>query len=217
MGGQVGGDLASRVALGIIADAAPAWSTPDDITASLGQANQRIYQVGHNPDLRGLGTTIAGICVLPDTVVIFNVGDSRVYSSTSGFLQQLSIDDALIDAHGQPTNIITQSLGQADPVTPHVSTVPRDGTAYLICSDGVSSVITPASLRAAALKPHARDIAEAIISATRSAGAHDNFSFALVAIPAVEQSSEPQLAPDHNETTAAAEHRTTPEKEVAPS
>ncbi|MDT7763985.1 MAG: family protein phosphatase [Mycobacterium sp.] len=221
MGGHVGGDLASRVALGVIADAAPAWSTPEDVTASLHQASERVYQVGHDPDLRGLGTTIAGVCVLQNTIVVFNIGDSRVYSSTSGFLQQISMDDAVTDKHGQPTNIITQSLGQAEAVTPHVTSAPRDGAAYLICSDGVSSVVTAAGLRAAALKPQARHFADAIIDATKAAGAHDNFSFAIVAVPAVEQSPElPPAQYDNAEKTSTAsatddaitvlEHETTP-------
>ncbi|MCV7281788.1 serine/threonine-protein phosphatase [Mycolicibacterium flavescens] len=185
MGGHAGGDLASRVALGVIADVSTTWRTPEDVVAGLHQANERVFQVGQNPDLRGMGTTIAGICVLDREVAVFNVGDSRIYSVNSGFLQQVSTDDAIIDAEGRPTSTITQSLGQRLPVEPHVTLCPRDGTSYLLCSDGVSGVMTAAGLRAAVMKADFAEVAESIVDATRQGGAHDNFSFALISVGAV--------------------------------
>lgn len=184
MGGHAGGDLASRVALAVIADCATAWRTQADIAATLTEASERVHQVGADPELRGLGTTIAGVCVLDAEVIAFNVGDSRVYSIGSGFLQQVSIDDAVLDSNGRPSNVVTQSLGQTAPIEPHLQAFPRDGAAYLICSDGVSSGLSPASLRAAALQPSPRQCATSIIDTTRANGADDNFSLILVEPPA---------------------------------
>ena len=183
MGGHAAGDLASRVALGTVADSSSTWRNSDDVAKTLVQTNDRIRQVGSNPDLRGLGTTIAGVCVLNDEVIVFNVGDSRVYRLDSGFLQQVSVDDAVTDTHGRTTNVVTQSLGQRDPVSPHVAVFPRDPTTYLICSDGVSAVNSPASLRAAVLKADTRACANSIIDATRANGAEDNFSLILLDLP----------------------------------
>ncbi|MCK0177626.1 PP2C family serine/threonine-protein phosphatase [Mycolicibacterium sp. F2034L] len=193
MGGHAGGDLASRVALGVIADVSPSWQSPDDVVKGLQEANDRVFQVGQNPDLRGMGTTVAGICVLDSHVVAFNVGDSRVYSLNSGFLQQVSEDDAVLDGSGRPTSTITQALGQRLPVEPHITLHPRDGTDFLLCSDGVSGMLTAAGLRAAAMQPGAAEIAEAIITATRQAGAEDNFSFALLSV-----SPSPSQEPHHD-------------------
>lgn len=194
MGGHASGDLASRVALGVIADASPTWITAQDVTASLRAANERVFQVGNNPDLHGLGTTIAGICVLPTSVVVFNVGDSRVYGINNGFLQQISVDHALTDDHGRPTNLITQSLGQRDPVDPHIVTAPRDGTTYLLCSDGVSGVMSAADLRAAALKTDPNDFASEIVRATSNGGASDNFSLIIITVPSVATEGKPHPA-----------------------
>jgi protein phosphatase len=196
MGGHSGGDLASRVALGVLADAAASITSADDVVAALHAANERVFQIGHNPDLRGLGTTIAGICVLAEDVIIFNVGDSRIYTISDGYLQQVSIDDALTDERGRPTNVITQSLGQRTRVAPHVTTMPRNGTTYLICSDGVSGTMSPAELRGAALRPDPAEIAAAIIDATTAAGAGDNFSFALAAPLAVTYGPPPDERPE---------------------
>ena len=185
MGGHAGGDLASRVALGLIGDAASTWRTPQDIARSLAETNDRVRRLGADPDLRGLGTTVAGISVFDDAVVAFNIGDSRIYNVDHGFLKQVSHDDSVTDKHGRPTNVITQSLGQDGAVEPHLRTTPRDGSSYLICSDGVSGGVSPSSLRAAVLKATSRDCAESIIDMTRANGADDNFSFLLVEVPAV--------------------------------
>ncbi|MGV0852652.1 PP2C family protein-serine/threonine phosphatase [Mycolicibacterium phlei] len=183
MGGHAGGELASRLALSVIADIAPGWTTPDDVADGLQQANDQVHQVGQNPELLGMGTTIAGVCVLADRVVVFNVGDSRVYSISDGVLQQLSVDDALLDEEGRPTHRITQALGQRTPVDPHLTLQPRDGTGYFVCSDGVSGMMSDDALRDALTRPDPVGAAETIIDATRKAGAQDNFSFVLISVP----------------------------------
>lgn len=183
MGGHVGGDIASRVALTVIAERSPNWRTDQDVTTTLTDANDQVRAVGNEADLRGLGTTIAGLCVTDDGVIVFNVGDSPVFSITDGVLTQISIDDSVFDTNGRPTNIITQSLGQLPPVQPHVKMLPLQPATYLLCSDGVSGVMTPEELKAAVQLPDVDDCAADIIATTRQNGAHDNFSFLIVEIP----------------------------------
>lgn len=204
MGGHAGGDLASRVALGVIADAAPTWGAPEDVSTALGAANDRVLQVGQNPDLHGLGTTVAGLCVLPTEVVVFNVGDSRVYNVKDGFVQQVSVDDAVTDGDGRPTGVITRSLGQRGPFEPHVAVQPRDGSTYLICSDGIHGTVSAAGLRAGALKPDPVEFAQSIIASARDNGAADNLSLILVSIPAVTVDVPVPEATPRCDTTAAA-------------
>lgn len=183
MGGHVGGDIASRVALTVIAERSPNWRTDEDVAATLIDTNEQVRAVGDDADLRGLGTTVAGICVTSDGVIVFNVGDSQVFSITDGALTQMSIDDSVFDTNGRPTNIITQSLGQFPPVQPHVKVVPLQPATYLMCSDGVSGVMTPEELRAAVSRPDLDECVAEIIGTTRENGAHDNFSFIIVEIP----------------------------------
>jgi serine/threonine protein phosphatase PrpC len=203
MGGHAGGELASRVALGVLADAAPHWRDSTDVETTLVETNDRVRQVGANPDLRGLGTTIAGVCILSDSVIAFNVGDSRVYSINSGFLQQISVDDSVLDANGRPTSTITQSLGQTQPVSPHVQVLPRDGATYLICSDGVSGGMSAAALRAAALKPTLHECVSSIVDGTRANGAEDNFSVILVEVPPIRDAGGPDATrPDRHSPPA---------------
>ncbi len=188
MGGHVGGDLASRVALTVISERSLDWRTGEDVAATLLDTNEQVRAVGMDADLQGLGTTIAGLCITDDGIIIFNVGDSPVFAITDGVLSQISIDDSVFDSNGRPTNIITQSLGQFAPVQPHLRVLPRQAGTYLMCSDGVSGVMTPEDLRAAVLQSDLDDLATDIIATTREKGAHDNFSFVIVEIPDLPES-----------------------------
>ncbi len=183
MGGHAGGDVASRVALTVIGERSPNWHTEEDVASALIETNDQVRAVGVEAELQGLGTTIAGLCITGDGVIVFNVGDSQVFSITGGVCKQISVDDSVFDTNGRPTNIITQSLGQLAPVRPHVEVLPLAAGTYLMCSDGVSGVMTPEELEAAVRRPDLDDCAADIIETTRANGAHDNFSFLIVDIP----------------------------------
>lgn len=185
MGGHAGGDVASRTALQMIATMAPGWAGAEDISASLCYVSDWIHDMSRGSDLAGMGCTIAGVCLTTDELLVFNVGDSRVYSINGDSLDQLSVDDAVLDGAGRPTNIITQSIGQnpADqPVGPHVRSLDvLDGT-YLMCSDGVHGQMEHHDLQAATSCSDRSDGAAVIIGTTRANGATDNFSFVLLDI-----------------------------------
>lgn len=201
MGGHAGGNLASRVALTVIADMSPDWRTEQDVASAMNETNDQVRAVGEEAGLQGLGTTIAGLCITADGIIVFNVGDSQVFSITDGVLNQISIDDSVFDSNGRPTNIITQSLGQTPPVAPHVEVLPLRAGAYLMCSDGVSGVMTPESLSAAVLRPALDDCAAEIIVSTRESGAHDNFSFVIVDIADLDTDQDAELAESAGEPT----------------
>jgi serine/threonine protein phosphatase PrpC len=180
MGGHAGGNLASRVALNVIAEVSQTWRSPADVEAALHDVNAQVRAVGAETELEGLGTTIAGLCFLADELIAFNVGDSRIYSITDAQLQQLSIDDSIFGADGRPTNIITQSLGQPDPVRPHVLRLPLKEGSYLMCSDGVSGMMTDAEFADAVQSDDIAQWCAAITEAVQANGADDNFSFVIV-------------------------------------
>lgn len=183
MGGHAGGNVASKLALMVIAEGSPRWRTVEDVAATVTHANDRVRAAGVEAGLEGLGTTIAGLCLTDQGIIVFNVGDSRVYSIKSGPPQQLSHDDSVYDVNGRPTNVITQSLGQQGPVQTHVTTMALQSGTYLMCSDGVSGMLTDAELDAAVSPVELADCAANIIERTRGKGAEDNFSFVIVEVP----------------------------------
>jgi PPM family protein phosphatase len=199
MGGHAGGNIASKLALTVLADRSAQWRTVEDVAATIAYANDQVRGAEVETGLEGLGTTIAGLCLVADGIIAFNVGDSRVYSITGGQPQQLSHDDSVYDVNGHPTNVITQSLGQPGPVQTHVTTLPLQPATYLMCSDGVSGMLSDAELRAAVAPVDLADCAANIIKSTRSNGAEDNFSFVIVDIPDL---SSPDTQPAEVETLA---------------
>jgi protein phosphatase len=186
MGGHAGGDLASRVAMNLVGAALREWRSADDVSDALLAINDQVRAVGIETDLQGLGTTIAGLCFLSDRLVVFNVGDSRIYSIDDGALKQLSVDDSVFDTNGRPTNIVTQSMGQAAPVRPHLLELPlRQGT-FLLCSDGVSGLMSDDELREVVQAADAGDWGARIVETVRANGADDNLSFVIVEVSATQ-------------------------------
>ena len=95
----------------------------------------------------------------------------------------------MFGADGRPTNVITQSLGQPGAVQPHVLGLPLQAGTYLMCSDGVSGMMTDDEFAAAV---HSADLAECaadIIRIIRENGAEDNFSFVIVDVESVDVDS----------------------------
>ena len=121
-------------------------------------ANYKIYEAA-SKDIRykGMGTTIVTSLVSGDKIYLAHVGDSRAYRVRSGNLDQVTRDHSLLedykDAKPDMTeeeernfphkNVITRALGMRDTVQVDVKTEDvADGDIYLLCSDGLSGMIT---------------------------------------------------------------------------
>ena len=154
MGGHAAGEVASRMAVERLARDAHRAVDEAGLTELLLDANAELFAAMHRqPACRGMGTTVAGIAVGPERVIAFNVGDSRVYRIDGEGLEQLSTDDTpgpkLADGRtaAMTSNLITQTLGgdydEAE-ITPHLLSLPPAARErYLLCSDGLSDLLTP--------------------------------------------------------------------------
>ena len=95
MGGHDAGDVASAVAVEELAQVRHPGSTldVDSILAALDDANRVIVAQG---GVNGMGTTITGLAGVETAggthVLVFNVGDSRVYQLAGDRLDQVSVD-----------------------------------------------------------------------------------------------------------------------------
>jgi serine/threonine protein phosphatase PrpC len=190
MGGHAAGEVASRaVAESLVRQAALAVD-PAGVAATLELANRDLFELmAERPVLRGMGTTVAGVIVSPGRVLVFNIGDSRVYAvGDGGALEQLSTDDT--PGPKQPdgrTALVTSSLitqvlgGTTRPATlePHVLERPLEpGARFLITSDGLTDLVPPAEI-AAAIDAHDRESVERLFHLAMSAGGLDNLSIVL--------------------------------------
>ena len=175
-----------------------------------------------------MGTTLTAVYVGQRDVSIAHVGDSRAYRFRDGELLRLTDDHSLVDEllrQGRLTpeeavehpqrSVITRALGPEGLVEVDTrSYSARDGDVYLLCSDGLTTMLAEARL-AELLGAHEtlREKGEALIAAANEAGGRDNITVVLLRVeeldagasPLTEEAPAAQVAGD-----AAAAHATDP-------
>ncbi|TJZ42206.1 serine/threonine-protein phosphatase [Streptomyces piniterrae] len=188
MGGQPGGEVASALAVRHLASYGPTLDSEEAVRDALKLCNHAVYAAAErDPTLLTMGTTVAGAVVLPDSLLVFNVGDSRVLDATSDGLRQVSVDDSPPLPPGRrTTSLVTQSLGGSDrysAITPHVTTSPlATGCRYLVCTDGLTDPV-PEDALDGLLRAH--DDGRAAFELWKSAieaGGPDNITLALIGV-----------------------------------
>ena len=198
MGGHGAGDLASRLAIETMTSAARIRPlSPEGVLAALDGANRAIVTY---EGARGMGTTITGLALLEtpggtEQLMVFNVGDSRVYRLSGGHLDQVTVDHSEVQelvkagvitrdqARIHPRrNIVTRALGTTPASRPdYWLLTAAAGDRYLICSDGLYSEVPDehiASLLANGGSPQAT--ADALVAAAEVAGGHDNITVIVI-------------------------------------
>ncbi len=203
MGGHAAGDVASAlVVAGLRALDVRESIRPPDLVSVLVAINDDIVRHGQeHPETRGLGSTVTGLAKVAvggaDHWAIFNIGDSRVYRLMGEDLARATIDhseteelvlDGVITAeqarHHHHRNVITRSLGQAEPPQVDLWVLPQTpGERFLICSDGLSGEVEDADLRAILVAhPDPEAAADALVEAALAAGGRDNVTALVVAV-----------------------------------
>ncbi|GAB2596293.1 hypothetical protein GCM10027168_31370 [Streptomyces capparidis] len=189
LGGHPGGEVASALVVRRLATLGPVLDAEEPVREALEGCNRAVFAAADaGPGLTAMGTTVAGAVLLPESLLVFNVGDSRVFAmSDDEGLRRLSVDDSPPLAPGQrTTSVVTQSLGGSPEftgVTPHVRTVPlTPGTRYLVCSDGLTDPV-PEETVEAVLREHGDGRAAfELWKAAIDAGGPDNITLALVRV-----------------------------------
>ena len=169
MGGHAAGELASATAVATLADLAEDVLDQGEaltrLAAAVDEAGASIGQVvADNPDLAGMGTTATALYWLPDgdaaRIAIVHVGDSRAYLLRDGDLGQITHDHTYVqtlvdsgrisedEAVNHPRrNLLMRALDGVQAVEPDLSVrEARLGDRYLLCSDGLSGLVSPAEM-----------------------------------------------------------------------
>lgn len=203
MGGHRAGHIASEMTgtdLGI------AWvdtqiNTLNDVRGWLvdiiEKENEKISNLGQTDEYKGMGTTLEAVVVIDRQMMYAHVGDSRIGLVRNEEYQQLTSDHSLVGAlvragqlteeealHHPQKNIITQSIGQQEPVEPDIAIKTLEiGDYVLVNSDGLTNMVS---------KEDIRDIlntdvplpnkAESLIRFANKAGGLDNITVALLHI-----------------------------------
>lgn len=188
LGGHPGGDVASALVARRIAFIGPALDDEDAVRAALNACNRAVYQAAaEGSELTAMGTTVAGIVVRPGSLLIFNVGDSRVLAASRDGLRQVSVDDSPPLPPGQrTTSLVTQCLGGSPDyraVSPHVTTAPLSpGDRYLVCTDGLTDPLTTDVIEGLLREHDDGRAAFELWKAAIAAGGPDNITLAVVRV-----------------------------------
>ncbi|TFC48937.1 serine/threonine-protein phosphatase [Cryobacterium sp. TMT1-21] len=203
MGGHAGGDVASAIATKRIVEADQDYRSPQDaefaLQAALIAANSQLAEtVFEHPELTGMGTTVSALIVLEDEVAIAHIGDSRIYLLREGVLSQITIDHTFVqrlvdsgriteqEAMVHPRrSVLMRVLGDVE-ASPEIDTsilATFSGDRWLICSDGLSGVVSNVGI-AAALKSDldAQAVADRLVKESLDGGAPDNVTIVVVDI-----------------------------------
>jgi PPM family protein phosphatase len=196
MGGAQAGEVASRIAIEAFERGLPDSGTPEERLASrVREANHQIYERSRTDRGRaGMGTTLTAAYLDHSHVAIAHVGDSRAYLFRDGTLQRLTQDHSLVDelvrrgklteeqaAEHPQRSIITRALGPEPDVEVDTWSYPaRAGDVVLLCSDGLTSMISEERIAEILAAHHDLDAAaDELIREANEAGGRDNITVVL--------------------------------------
>jgi serine/threonine protein phosphatase PrpC len=201
IGGAQAGELASSLAATAVRDDSSNGGTDgrERVDALIQEANRRVYQrQSEDAAVSGMGTTMTVALVEDGRVWIGHVGDSRAYLIRAGLLEQLTEDHSLVaelvrsgklspeeaEAHPQ-RSVVTRALGTDPDVDVDTFSVEaRPGDLFLLCSDGLTTMVDDAAILAE-IDQHRDDLraaAKALVRAANRGGGEDNITIVIFEI-----------------------------------
>ena len=146
------------------------------------------------PGLR-MGSTVVMLLFLPEAVFVCNVGDSRAYRLSGSRFARVSMDhvEQLPPSASRRKTALTQNLGLFhDELTlePYIAGgAVRTGDIYLLCSDGLSDMLSDKEIGRCLLE-HRKDVrqaASALVSRALENGGRDNVTVMVIKVEGGEQ------------------------------
>jgi PPM family protein phosphatase len=206
MGGAQAGEVASRLVIDAFEQGLPAAGTPEERLSTVVQtANRNIWdRASAESSYDGMGTTVTAAYIDDAGVAIAHVGDSRAYLLRGEELTRLTQDHSLMEeliqagklteeeaAEHPQRSIITRALGPDPIVEVDTFTYPVNaGDVILLCSDGLTSMISEAQIAAVLTSTSSLEQAgRKLIDAANAAGGRDNITVVLFRVEEVETGS----------------------------
>ena len=212
MGGHAGGEVASQIAIKTLSSLIPVLTAADIDTDSiedlllnsLHTIDGEISRVSRDEiELRGMGTTLTALLIREGRAALLHVGDSRCYRLRGNTFEQLTHDHTVLqelldsgtismaEAQDHPQrSMLTQVLmgeGSIAPVLMVYEVNSKDR--FLLCSDGLSSVLTEKEIKSLLKKSDRDEAVKALVEATYVNGAPDNVTVVVADVIETEEHS----------------------------
>jgi PPM family protein phosphatase len=207
MGGHAAGEVASRLAIETLKEASDrdtpgrSLGTTDEagnwLRDAVVEANRRIWEsIRVHEERRGMGTTVVALLRAGDDAIIGHVGDSRIYLLRGGTLHRMTSDHSWVneqvklgllsddEAQRHPMrNIVTRALGsRPDVVVDLVTAGVLPGDVFVLCSDGLNTMLTDDEIREL-LERHRDDpeaASTALVHGANLRGGEDNVTVVVI-------------------------------------
>ncbi|GAA5046639.1 serine/threonine phosphatase PstP [Nocardia callitridis] len=191
MGGHAAGEVASQLMIAALAhldDDEPG----DDLLGKLDRATREgnaaiADQVEEEPELDGMGTTLTAVLFAGKKLGLVHIGDSRAYMLRGGELAQITRDDtfvqSLVDegritaeqAHTHPQRSLIMRALTGNEIEPTlIMREARAGDRYLLCSDGLSDVVSDETIENTMREGTTDECADRLIELALRSGGPDN-------------------------------------------
>jgi len=201
MGGHAAGEIASRLTAekveAVIAGGDKGSGMEDLLLVAVGEANASVYESQKvTIQYRGMGSTLTVLTFSADRHYVAHVGDSRAYLLRDTSLTQLTQDHSLVwplyqsgvitkdeISRNPHKNLITRSIGTQPQVEAELhSGQALEGDTYLLCSDGLTDVLSDDDIARILLKggEHPQQLSELLVGAAILGGGPDNVTVVVV-------------------------------------
>ena len=237
MGGAQAGEVASRLAADSLRELRERelgdLSSPEQTVELIREANRRVYAYSSaNASARGMGTTMTVALVEGSVVTIGHVGDSRAYLLRDDQLTQLTQDHSLVaelvrsgrlspkEAESHPRrSVITRALGTESDVEVDVFSLrAQDGDLFLLCSDGLTSMVSDEEIARLLVSARASldDAGKKLIAAANQAGGEDNITVVLFELEGADPEPEEETAQELDDAKTLTESDAVPALKLRP-
>jgi serine/threonine protein phosphatase PrpC len=193
MGGHLGGEVASNLALDVFS--ALTERNEGDLTSRIVEANRAVLERSRRDrEVSGMGTTFTVIAFEGGVGRLAHVGDSRAYRFRGGELVALTEDHTLVrrmvnageiteeEARAHPQrSVVTRALGADPDVDVDEGQLDlRAGDRYLLCSDGLTGMVREEDIAAVLAEVDDPDAAaRRLVDAANANGGHDNITVVI--------------------------------------
>jgi protein phosphatase len=192
MGGHAAGDVASAVTIATLApldDDEPPADLLGALSQAIHQANDQLRQMMEaDQELDGMGTTLTALLLGGNRLGLAHIGDSRAYLLRDGELTQITddhtlvqryvdegqLDEADVPLHPQRSVILRVLNGRPDDEADLSIREARAGDRYLLCSDGLSGVVSKDTICETLATPDPQQAVDALVDLALRGGAPDN-------------------------------------------
>lgn len=185
MGGAAAGEIASHLATKLILDEYGKLdhtrTNGERFVNAFRAANRELYlKTLQDSRLVGMGTTCSGVLLHGGKAYVAHAGDSRVYLIRGDQIAQVTSDHVVAPG----SNIITRSFGtepslEVDAIGP-IEVAPGD--VFVLCTDGLWSLVTDEELVQIASHQAPSDAARQLVDLANSRGGHDNVTVLVIAV-----------------------------------